>query len=130
MWLNFLDMDVPILVYEFIPNGTLYSLIHSENTSFPLSNNILLDENCVDDILDPHVKEVSNKEELESIIKLSQQCLNVNGRYRPSMKEVVMELQSIKKFQIPSTTEVMISSITSMHLSTSEDVSPLMSSSF
>ncbi|XP_059654890.1 wall-associated receptor kinase-like 10 isoform X1 [Cornus florida] len=211
-----LETEVPLLVYEFIPNGTLFQYIHDQNEDFPLSwdirvriaievagalsylysatsipiyhrdiksTNILLDdkyrakvsdfgtsrsitgdqthlttkvqgtlgyldpeyfqssqfteksdvysfgvvlvelltgqkaissakseewrslaayfiltmkENRLFDILDARVVKEGGKEEIMRVANLAKRCLNLNGRKRPTMKEVATELEGIR----------------------------------
>ncbi|KAH6822090.1 hypothetical protein C2S53_000640 [Perilla frutescens var. hirtella] len=37
-----LENEVPLLVYEFVPNGTLFNLIHDPDNTFPISWNMRL----------------------------------------------------------------------------------------
>ena len=213
-----LETQVPLLVYEFIPNGTLFQYLHEENEEFPLltwemrlriatevagalsylhssaslpiyhrdikSSNILLDEkyrakvadigtsksvtieqthvttlvygtfgyldpeyfqtsqftdksdvysfgvvlielltgekpvsstrsqesrnlstyfihsvkeNRLFDILDTQVRNEENKKEVVAIANLAKRCLHMNGRKRPTMTEIVMELEGVQK---------------------------------
>ncbi|KAL9377312.1 hypothetical protein Peur_031432 [Populus x canadensis] len=213
-----LETEVPLLVYEFIPNGTLFQFLHDPNEEFPLtwemrlriaaevagalfylhsaaslpifhrdikSTNILLDEkyrakvadfgtsrsvsidqthvttlvqgtfgyldpeyfqssqftdksdvysfgvvlvelltgqkpisftrteeqgrslatyfimamesNCLFDILDPQVVKQGEREEVLMVASLARSCLRLNGKERPTMKEVTMVLERIKK---------------------------------
>ena len=213
-----LETEVPLLVYEFIPNGTLFQCIHEENEDFPLltwdmrlriatevagslsylhsaaslpiyhrdikSSNILLNdkykakvadfgtsrsmaidqthvttlvygtfgyldpeyfqtgqfteksdvysfgvvliellmgekpvclarsqedrnlstyfihsikENRLFDILDTQVRKDGNKHEVMAIANLAKRCLHLNGKKRPTMTEIVMELEGVQK---------------------------------
>ncbi|KAB5514808.1 hypothetical protein DKX38_028714 [Salix brachista] len=164
-----LETELPLLVYEFIPNGTLFQFLHDPNEEFSLtweirlriatevagalfylhsaasiaifqrdikSANILLDEkyrakvadfgtsrskaisftrseqqgrslatyflmamesNCLFDILDPHVVKQGKKEDVLMVASLARSCLRLNGKERPTMKEVTMVLERIQK---------------------------------
>ncbi|KAF3441173.1 hypothetical protein FNV43_RR15085 [Rhamnella rubrinervis] len=182
-----LETEVPLLVYEYIPNGTLFEYIHDESeelvftcemrlriateiagalfylhsaASFPIyhrdikSSNILLDEkyrakvddfgtsrsisinkhmllhwymvrllltgqkpicssrreeepslatyfivcmeeNCLVDIVDARI--VKDGQGNDEIVAVAKRCLNLNGKFRPTMREVAMELEAIQK---------------------------------
>ncbi|XP_056171559.1 wall-associated receptor kinase-like 10 [Syzygium oleosum] len=147
-----LETEVPLLVYEFISNGTLYQYLHDPNQEFhgtfgyldpeyfqssqftdksdvysfgvvlvelltrqkPISSLreqegrslstyfiISMEENRLFDIVDAQVLKEGNKEEIASVANLAKRCLNLNGRNRPTMKEVAMELEGIRKLRNP-----------------------------
>ncbi|KAJ6346862.1 hypothetical protein OIU76_003528 [Salix suchowensis] len=47
------------------------------------------------DIIDAQVKGNCNEEEATVIANIAKKCLNLNGRNRPTMREVAMELEGI-----------------------------------
>ncbi|XVE61015.1 hypothetical protein DITRI_Ditri06bG0006100 [Diplodiscus trichospermus] len=154
-----LETEVPLLVYEFVPNGSLHYHIHSRPgsiswdvrlriametagalaylhsaASVPIihrdvkSANNLLDENyiakvsdfrasrlipvdtdkhvsardtrnCLFEIIEPGPRNQNNGEELKAVADLAMRCLRLKGEKRPTMKEVVMELTGLRKFE-------------------------------
>ncbi|KAK8646958.1 hypothetical protein V6N13_120721 [Hibiscus sabdariffa] len=143
-----LETEVPLLVYEFIPNGTLSHFIHDQNEEYPRSWNMRLriaaevasafteksdvysfgvvlvelltgqkaistfgsrekrglvsyfmssmEENNVMDIVDAEIVKDGERGELVAVAHLAKRCLNFDGRLRPTMKEVAMELERIR----------------------------------
>ncbi|XP_059455721.1 wall-associated receptor kinase 5-like [Corylus avellana] len=53
-------------------------------------------ENCILQILDNHIINEGNIEELKEVANLVKRCLSVRGEDRPSMKEVAMELEGLR----------------------------------
>ncbi|KAK6134259.1 hypothetical protein DH2020_031995 [Rehmannia glutinosa] len=55
-----------------------------------------MEENQLFEILDPRVLREGSKEEIVGVAELSRRCLNLNGKRRPTMKEVSVELEGIQ----------------------------------
>ncbi|KAK8671389.1 hypothetical protein V6N13_037985 [Hibiscus sabdariffa] len=122
-----LETEVPLLVYEFIPNGTLSHFIHDQNEEYPRSWDMRLriaaevarekavstfgleevrglvsyfmsamEENRLLDIIDSEIERDSLKDEVVAVAQLAERCLNLDGRLRPTMKEVAMELERLR----------------------------------
>lgn len=64
-----------------------------------------MDENNIDFILDPQVSKHNRKEEVIAVARLTQRCLNRERRKRPTMKEVSIEMESLRLPQMSATVE-------------------------
>ncbi|XVF65411.1 hypothetical protein PTKIN_Ptkin09bG0246800 [Pterospermum kingtungense] len=53
-------------------------------------------ENSLFDILDPVVMEDGPQEEIIAVSKLAKRCLNINGKKRPTMKQIAIVLEWIR----------------------------------
>ncbi|XP_031380046.1 wall-associated receptor kinase-like 1 [Punica granatum] len=61
-----------------------------------------MEEDHLFEILDPRVREEGGEEEIIVVANLAKRCLNLKGRERPSMKDLVIELEGIRKRSEPS----------------------------
>ncbi|KAK4483789.1 hypothetical protein RD792_010993 [Penstemon davidsonii] len=55
-------------------------------------------ENRLFQIVDPRVLREGSLEQIQSIGELVKRCLKLHGEERPTMKEVTMELEGLRKF--------------------------------
>ncbi|KAJ0463701.1 putative protein kinase RLK-Pelle-WAK family [Helianthus annuus] len=70
-----------------------------------------MEERRVMSIIDALVIKESTVDELMIVANLAMRCLNLNGKYRPTMKEVAIELETIRTSHIPSTIQMHTSSM-------------------
>ncbi|KAK9204578.1 hypothetical protein WN943_014840 [Citrus x changshan-huyou] len=147
-----LETEVPLLVYEFILNGSLDQYIHYESEEFPIKWEmrfgyldpeyfrsshftdksvvysfgvvlvelltgqkpirstvaeedkslaryfiLAMKENRLFEVLGDRVLKEAEKEEIITVATLAKRCLNLNGKKRPTMKEVAFELRGIRE---------------------------------
>ncbi|KAL0426228.1 UNVERIFIED_CONTAM: Wall-associated receptor kinase-like 9 [Sesamum latifolium] len=59
---------------------------------------VSMKENRLFQILDPRVLKEGSLEQLRAVGDLVKRCLKLHGEERPTMKEVVTELESLRKF--------------------------------
>ena len=58
-----------------------------------------MEENNLFDILDARVVKDAEKEEIIAVANLAKMCLNLNGKKRPTMKEVAKQLEVVQMLQ-------------------------------
>nr|XP_015867078.2 putative wall-associated receptor kinase-like 16 [Ziziphus jujuba var. spinosa] len=51
------------------------------------------------EVIESNINKEENKEQLKEVAELAKRCLNLNGDDRPSMKEVAMQLEGLRKTQ-------------------------------
>ncbi|KAJ0532428.1 putative protein kinase RLK-Pelle-WAK family [Helianthus annuus] len=91
-----------------------------ENRSLATHFMLAMEEGRVMSIFDAMVIKEGTRDELLILANLAMRCLNLNGKYRPTMKEVAIELETIRKSDIPSTVQTNTS-----HLVDEEELSIL-----
>ncbi|KAL0424672.1 UNVERIFIED_CONTAM: Wall-associated receptor kinase-like 1 [Sesamum radiatum] len=58
-----------------------------------------MEEDHLFDILDPRVLKECRREQVAAIAELARRCLDLNGKKRPTMKEVAVELEGIQQLK-------------------------------
>ncbi|KAK7331310.1 hypothetical protein VNO77_25532 [Canavalia gladiata] len=64
-----------------------------------------LEENSLFDIIDKRVMKEAEKEHIIAVANLANRCLELNGKKKPTMKEVTLELEGIQRLVKKSSTE-------------------------
>ncbi|KAL3746940.1 hypothetical protein ACJRO7_015816 [Eucalyptus globulus] len=90
-----------VLVELLTGQKPISSLREQEGRSLATYFIISMEENRLFDIVDAQVLKEGKKEEIASVANLAKRCLNLNGRNRPTMKEVAMELEGMRKLPNP-----------------------------
>ncbi|KAL2920888.1 Wall-associated receptor kinase-like 2 [Bienertia sinuspersici] len=67
-------------------------------TSWFLSH---MESSCVLDIIDSQVLQEGSKEEFLTIVDLAMRCLHLDGKKRPTMKEVLLEIEAVLSSHLP-----------------------------
>ncbi|XP_058110528.1 putative wall-associated receptor kinase-like 16 [Magnolia sinica] len=77
------------------PVSSTRSQVNRSLSSYFLS---LMKENRIFEILAERVREEGTEEQLIAVAQLAKRCLNLKGEERPTMKEVVVELEGLRRF--------------------------------
>jgi len=90
-----------VLVELLTGQKPISSQREEEGRSLAMYFIISVEENRLFDIVDAHVLKEGKMGEIALVANLAKRCLDLNGRNRPTMKEVAMELEGIRKAQYP-----------------------------
>ncbi|KAG5226255.1 wall-associated receptor kinase [Salix suchowensis] len=89
-----------VILVELLTGQKAISFTRSEEQGKSLATYFLMtmESNCLFDILDPQVVKQGKEEDVLMVASLARSCLRLNGKERPTMKEVTMVFERIQKF--------------------------------
>ncbi|KAF8404137.1 hypothetical protein HHK36_009017 [Tetracentron sinense] len=88
-----------VLVELLTGQKPISSIRSQEERSLAVHFILSIKESRLFDILDARVVTEGGKEELIAVSNLAKRCLNLNGKKRPTMKEVAMDLEGMRMYQ-------------------------------
>ncbi|KAM7502494.1 hypothetical protein LguiB_001398 [Lonicera macranthoides] len=86
-----------VVLVELLTGEKAVSSTLEEGRSLVLHFKSAIKENRLYDILDARIARGGAKEDIKRVANLAKRCLNSNGKKRPTMREVAMELEGIRK---------------------------------
>ncbi|GJW66464.1 wall-associated receptor kinase-like protein 2 [Tanacetum coccineum] len=86
-----------------------------ENRSLAAHFILAVEEGRVMSIFDTMVIKEGTRDELLAVANLAMRCLNSNGKNRPTMKEVAIELETVRMLHIPSAVQTNTKAVTYGH---------------
>lgn len=63
---------------------------------------VKMKEGCLFEIIDTRLLEEAEKEDIVAFANLAKRCLNLNGKKRPTMKNVATQLNAIRNIEVPN----------------------------
>ncbi|KAL5538833.1 hypothetical protein UlMin_045132 [Ulmus minor] len=88
-----------VTLMELLTGENPYSFAKDEGKNLVETFSKLTQENQVVQILDGRVAAEAREEDIQAIAELATRCLRLNGKKRPTMKQVTMELEGLRKNQ-------------------------------
>ena len=90
-----------VMLVELLTGETPYSFAKDHDEKNLISTfTSLTKENSLSQILDPQVPKDAPKEDVQAMAELAMRCLRLNGKKRPAMKQVSMELEGLRKSKV------------------------------
>ncbi|KAK7303593.1 hypothetical protein RJT34_14503 [Clitoria ternatea] len=95
-----------VVLVELLTGEKAISSVRSQEIKSLVSYfNVSMEENRLFDIVDKRVIKEGEKEQIIAVANLANKCLELNGKSRPTMKEVTLELEGIRKLDKKFTAE-------------------------
>lgn len=90
-----------VVLAELLTGNKAISTTTNEGRSLATNFLLAMDENRLNTILHAEVTQEGRKEDIMAAANVAYRCLNLNGKKRPTMKEVSIALEAIRS-QVPS----------------------------